>query len=49
MLYNLSIADHAIASLVLMSLSVDETLLPRWVNLSISFKEPPVSMEMSLI
>ena len=34
---SLSIAVHAFASRVLMTLSVDEMLLPRKVNLSISF------------
>ena len=43
---NLSIADHALASRVLMSFSVDETLLPRLVNLSASFREPPFRVEM---
>ena len=32
-----------------MSFSVDETLLPRWVNLSTSFREVPSSVEMSTI
>ena len=36
---SLSITDHAFASRVLMSFSVDETLPPRYVNLSTSFKE----------
>ena len=42
-----SIAVHAIASHVLMSFSVDEMQLPRYVNLSISFRGPPFSVEMS--
>ena len=45
---NLSKAvHHAFASCELMSFSVDEKLLPRLVNLSTSFKEPPVRVEMS--
>ena len=44
-----SIADYAFASRVLMSFSVDETLLLRLVNLFISFKELPVRMEISLV
>ena len=36
---NQSIAVHAFASRVLMSLSVDETLFPRYVILSTSFRE----------
>ena len=45
----LSIAVHAFASRVLMSLSVDETRLPRKVNLSTSFGEVLFSVEMSLL
>ena len=44
---SLSIADHAFTSRKLMSFSVDETLLPRWVNLFTSFWEPPFSVEIS--
>ena len=40
-------AVHVSASRVLMSFSVDETLLPRKVNLSTSFRELPFSVEMS--
>ena len=47
MIDNLSIAFHAFASHILMAFSVDVTLLPRLVNLSTSFKEPPYSVEMS--
>ena len=47
MIYNLSIADHAFASLTLMSFSVDETLLSRCVNLCTSFREPPFSVKRS--
>ena len=43
----LSIAVHAIASQGQMSFSVDETLLSREVNLSISFEELTVRDEMS--
>ena len=46
---SLSITVHAFASHILTSFSVDETLLPRQVNLSISFRELPLSVEMSLI
>ena len=46
MIDNLSIAIHAFASHVLMSFSVDETLLPGLVNLSTSFKGPPFSAKM---
>ena len=44
---NLSIAVDTFASRILMSLSVDETLLPRNVNLSTNFREPPFSEEIS--
>ena len=47
MIDNLSIAVHVSASLILMSFSVDETLLPRYGNLSTSFREPPSNMKMS--
>ena len=43
---SLSVTVHAFASHVLMSVSVDETLLRRWVNLSTSFRELPFSVEM---
>ena len=42
----LSITVHAFASLVLMSFSVDETLIPWYVNLSTSFRELPFNVEM---
>ena len=42
----LPIAVHVFSSLVLMSVSVDETLLPRQVNLSTSFRALPFSVEM---
>ena len=44
---SLSIAAHAFASHGLMSVSVDETLFTREVNLSTSFRELPFSVEMS--
>ena len=46
MTQSLSTAVHAFASHVLMSVSVDETLLPRKANLSTSFRELPFSVEM---
>ena len=46
---SLSIIVQAIAGRVLMSFSVDEKLLPRLGNLSTSFREPPFSVEMSLL
>ena len=46
---SLLIAVHAFVSRVSMSFSVDETLLPRWVNLSTSFRELPPCVEMSPI
>ena len=47
MIDSLSIAVPVIVSRVLMSFSVDETLLPWKVNLSIRFKELPPRVEMS--
>ena len=47
MIDSLSIAVHAFVSRSSMSFSVDETLLPRLVNLSTSFREVPTSVEMS--
>ena len=44
---SLSISVHAFVSCVSMSFSVDETLLPWWVNLSTSFRELPLSVKMS--
>ena len=38
---SLSIAVHAFASCILLTFSVDETLLSTKVNLSTSFREPP--------
>ena len=46
---SLSIAYHAFASRELMSYSVDETLLPKLLNLSTLFKELLVRVEMSLV
>ena len=43
---SLSIDVHAFASHVLMSFSVDETLLPTLLNLSASFRGPPICVEM---
>ena len=41
---NQSIAVHAFASRILMLFSVDETLLPRLVNLTITFTELPFTV-----
>ena len=41
------IAVHAFACRMSISVSVDETLLLRYVNLSTSFRELPFSVEMS--
>ena len=49
MIDSLSRAYHAFASCVLMSFSVDEMLLVRQVNLSTSFKESTVRVEMFLV
>ena len=46
MINNLSIAAHAFSSRIL-SFSVDETLLPRYVNLFTNFREPPFSVKIS--
>ena len=45
----LSITVHSFASHVMMSISLDETLLPKYVNLSTSFRELTFSEEMSSI
>ena len=47
MIDSLLIAVHAFVSRVSMSFLVDETLLPRLVNLLTSFREVPSSVEMS--
>ena len=44
---SVSFAVHAFVSNVLMSVLVDETLLPRQVNLSTSLRELPFSVEIS--
>ena len=44
---SLSIAVHAFASHVLISFSIDETLLLRSVSVSTSFRNLPLSVEMS--
>ena len=44
---SLLIAVHAFASHMLMSFSVDETLLPKKVNLSTRFRDLPFSVELS--
>ena len=44
---NLSIAVHTFASHILTSLSVDETLLPKYLNLSTNFRGPPLRLEMA--
>ena len=49
MIDSLSIAVHAFARNILISLSVDETLLPRYVNLSTNFRELPFRVETFLI
>ena len=49
MTYSLSIAVQAFVSLMLMSFSVDETLIPRLVNLSTSFRDLSFSAETSLL
>ena len=48
LLDNLSIAVYAFARHILMSLSVDEMLPPKYVNLSNNYQEPPFKVEMSL-
>ena len=47
MIENLSIAVHAFARCILTSFSVDETLLPRYVDLSTNFRAPPFRPGMS--
>ena len=47
MIDRLSIGVQAFVSRVSLPYSVDETLLPRQVNLSTSFREVPSSVEMS--
>ena len=43
---NLSIAVYAFARRIFMTFSVDETMLPRYVNLYTSFRRPPFSVAM---
>ena len=43
---NLSIAVHAFTSHLLMSFSVDEMLLPRYLKLFTNFREPLFNVEM---
>ena len=45
---NLPIAAHAFARRILTTLSVDETLLPKYVNLSTNFTKPPFGVESAL-
>ena len=47
MIDNKLIVVYAFASCILMSFSVDEMLLLRYVNFSTHFREPPFSVEMS--
>ena len=47
MIDSLLIAVHAFVKRILTLLSVDETLLPRHVNLSINFRGPPFWVEMA--
>ena len=47
MIDNLLVAVHTFASLILMSFSVDETLLQMCVNLSTNFREPQFREDMS--
>ena len=44
---SLSIVVHAFARCILTSLLTDEILLPRYVNLSSNFREPPFWIEMA--
>ena len=48
MIDNLSIAVHAFAGSISTSLSVDETLLPKYVNLFTNFKWLPLRVEMAV-
>ena len=47
MIDNLLIAVPAFVSYILMSFSVNETLLPRYMNLSTNFREPQFSVDIS--
>ena len=44
---SLSIAVHTFVRRILISLSVNETLLPRYMNLSTNFREPSFRVEMA--
>ena len=48
MIDNLSIVVHAYVRRILTPLSVDETQLPKYKNLSTNFKGPPLNVEMAL-
>ena len=48
MIDNLSTALHAFTIRLPMSFSVDETQLPKNVNLSTSFREPTFNVELAL-
>ena len=43
-----SIAVHSFVQYISISLSVDETLLPRYLKLSTYFREPPFRVEIAL-
>ena len=45
MIVSLSIAFHAFTRRIVISLSVDETLLSRYVNLATNFRIPPLRVE----
>ena len=47
MINNLLNAVHAFANRILKSLSVDETLLPKYMNWSINFTGLPLKVEMA--
>ena len=47
MIDGILIAVHFFVRYILTSLSVDETLLPRYVNLSTNFRGPPFRVEMA--
>ena len=47
MIDNLSIIFHAFNRCMLISISVDEILLPRYVNLSTTFRGLPLRVEMA--
>ena len=47
MIDNQSITVHAFARYMLISLSVDEILLPRYVNLSTNFRDLPINVQIT--